>query len=486
MCEANYTTAVPIPPIRYARTSDDVFIAYCVDGSGSPVLMLVEPVFADFGLYWPWLMAMDNWPEMTGKHAIGYLSWRGFGLSDREVPLASVEDRIRDIDAVLDQWGVEKVSLWCGGNVGATGMLYAAERPERVSSLVLYNFWLGPSGRTLGQGALSQLLEANWEYYLILLGQILAGVENPERGREFTKIMAASATQEHYRGWLEKNLEIDVISLMPRIKVPTLVVVWQQLTLGSFSPLESARKLAAGIANARLSLLPGNSYLVDETSLATASRFSLDVQANRMGPGGRPEPVAVAVSPERVLQPVAAAPTATLPALAAPAAPTTSAHELCTILFTDIKDNAAMMLRLGDARGRQALRDHERLTREALRAHGGAEVKAMGEGFLLTFPSAARALECAVDLQRGFATHADLQVRIGINAGEPIAEDGDLFGTAVITAARLCGKADGGEILVSNVVRELAGGRGFRFEERGQAALRGLEDPVKMFALQWS
>ncbi|MCZ2110524.1 MAG: adenylate/guanylate cyclase domain-containing protein [Dehalococcoidia bacterium] len=479
---------MPVPPIRYARTSDDVFIAYCVDGAGAPALMLVEPLFADFGLYWPWLMAMENWPELTRKHAIGYLSWRGFGLSDRETPLATVEDRLRDIDAVLDQWGVEKVPLWCGGNASATGMLYATERPERVSSLVLYNFWPGPADRTPGKGALSQLLEANWDYYLILLGQILTGIDSPERGREFTKIMAASATRQQYRHWLETNHEIDVAALIPRIQAPTLVIAWQQLTLGSFSPLESARRLAAGIPNARLSLLPGNSYLVDEMSLGAASRFTIDVSANRMGPGATSARHDPPVPPERSLQPYQSPPraTATLAAPDPPSPPATTAHELCTILFTDIKDNAAMMLRLGDQRGRQALRDHERLTRDALRAHGGTEVKAMGEGFLLTFPSAARALECAVHLQRGFASHPDLQVRIGINAGEPIAEDGDLFGTAVITAARLCGKAGGGEILLSNVVRELTAGRGFTFEERGQAALRGLDDPVKVFALQWT
>ncbi|MBE0610184.1 MAG: adenylate/guanylate cyclase domain-containing protein, partial [Dehalococcoidia bacterium] len=76
-------------------------------------------------------------------------------------------------------------------------------------------------------------------------------------------------------------------------------------------------------------------------------------------------------------------------------------------------------------------------------------------------------------------------VRVGINAGEPIAEDDDLFGTAVIAAARIASMAAGGEILVANVVRELVAGKGFLFSDRGEQALRGLEDPVRLWDLRW-
>jgi adenylate cyclase len=149
------------------------------------------------------------------------------------------------------------------------------------------------------------------------------------------------------------------------------------------------------------------------------------------------------------------------------------------------------MQRLGDARGRDVLREHERITREALREHSGSEIKALGDGFLASFHSAQKALECAVALQQSFArlqpdaSGEPLRLRIGINAGEPIAEDGDLFGAAVIAAARIAGKAQGGEILVSNVVRELASGKGFLFSNRGETAIRGLEDPIRLFELHW-
>jgi len=93
-------------------------------------------------------------------------------------------------------------------------------------------------------------------------------------------------------------------------------------------------------------------------------------------------------------------------------------------------------------------------------------------------------------MQRAFAQHNELaeeaiRVRIGLNAGEPIAEEDDLFGTAVIVAARIAAKAEGGEVLTSDVVRQLVAGKGFLFSDRGDVALRGFEDPVRLYEVRW-
>jgi class 3 adenylate cyclase len=163
---------------------------------------------------------------------------------------------------------------------------------------------------------------------------------------------------------------------------------------------------------------------------------------------------------------------------------------LRVILFSDLEKHTAMVQRLGDEGGRALLREHEIITREALAAYGGAEVKTMGDSFMASFGSATRALECAIALQKAFADRnatADeaLRVRVGLSAGEPIAEDSDLFGTAVIQAARIADQAKGGEILLANVVRELAAGKGFLFSDRGEMALRGFDDPVRIYELRW-
>ncbi len=113
---------------------------------------------------------------------------------------------------------------------------------------------------------------------------------------------------------------------------------------------------------------------------------------------------------------------------------------------------------------------------------------------MASFFSASKALECAIAMQRAFAEWnqgvgaqglAPLHVRIGLNAGEPIAEGDDLFGTVVNEAARITATAKGGEILVSNVVRELAKGKDFLFADRGEASLKGFDEPVRLFEVRW-
>jgi len=110
---------------------------------------------------------------------------------------------------------------------------------------------------------------------------------------------------------------------------------------------------------------------------------------------------------------------------------------------------------------------------------------------MASFPFASRALECAIAMARAFAAHNDenpdtpIRVRIGLNAGEPVAEDEDLFGTAVQVAARVCAHAEPCQILASNVVQELAAGKGFVFGDEGDVALKGFERPVRLYEVSW-
>ena len=166
-----------------------------------------------------------------------------------------------------------------------------------------------------------------------------------------------------------------------------------------------------------------------------------------------------------------------------------------TICFTDIEGSTELTERLGDAKARDFLREHERITRDALAKHGGAEIKTMGDGFMASFSSATKALECGIGLQRAFAQYNEsapqpIKVRVGLNAGEPIAEDdpegrGDLFGSAVNLAARICSRAEGGEILASEGVRQIVAGKGFLFSDLGESEMRGFEDPVRVYAVRW-
>jgi adenylate cyclase len=158
-----------------------------------------------------------------------------------------------------------------------------------------------------------------------------------------------------------------------------------------------------------------------------------------------------------------------------------------TLLFTDMTSSTSLTQQLGDAKAQELVRAHDAIVRDALKASGGSEIKHTGDGIMASFASASRALECAIAIQRAVAECNDerLGVHIGLNAGEPVAEDGDLFGTSVQLARRICDQAAGGEIMASDVVRQLVAGKGFLFADRGDVALRGFEDPVRLYEVRW-
>jgi class 3 adenylate cyclase len=161
-----------------------------------------------------------------------------------------------------------------------------------------------------------------------------------------------------------------------------------------------------------------------------------------------------------------------------------------TILFTDLVGHTEMMRRLGDAKGRDVLREHERITRGLLKEYAGAEVKTMGDGFMAWFGSATKAVDCAIALQRAFAAHSEsttepLQVRVGLNAGEPLEEDGDLFGSTVILASRIAAKANAGEILIPEPLRHLLDGKRYVYADRGATVLKGFEDAMRLYEVRW-
>lgn len=160
------------------------------------------------------------------------------------------------------------------------------------------------------------------------------------------------------------------------------------------------------------------------------------------------------------------------------------------IIFTDMQGSTEMTQRLGDERAMKVLHDHDTIVRKALQDHHGREVKHTGDGIMASFRSPSRAVEYAISVQRAFAahnTHEDerIRVRIGCNAGEPVSENQDLFGTAVQLAARACAHAEPEQILAASVIRDLCSGKRFSFADRGAAPLRGFDEPVRLYEVHW-
>jgi eukaryotic-like serine/threonine-protein kinase len=164
-----------------------------------------------------------------------------------------------------------------------------------------------------------------------------------------------------------------------------------------------------------------------------------------------------------------------------------------TILFSDIEDSTLMTERLGDERWLEVLRAHNSLFRRRLREHGGFEVKSQGDGFMLVFREPERALACAIDLQRdldaaGVSDEERVRVRMGLHTGQAIREEGDIFGRSVILAARIAAQARGGEILVSEPLREAAresNGAAFGFDEGRELELKGLAGRHRVYRAEW-
>jgi adenylate cyclase len=166
---------------------------------------------------------------------------------------------------------------------------------------------------------------------------------------------------------------------------------------------------------------------------------------------------------------------------------------IVTIVFTDIVDSSRLVSELGDSAARNLIRAHDQILRETARAHEGVEVERAGDGFMIAFSLASKALAFAVELQRTFASPpADaahdagpVRVRIGMETGEVIAEEQGYFGRTVFQASRISEIGGGGQIVASQATR-LIGGAEFEFDDLGDHELKGLGGPHRLFEVRWS
>ena len=161
------------------------------------------------------------------------------------------------------------------------------------------------------------------------------------------------------------------------------------------------------------------------------------------------------------------------------------------IMFTDLKDSTRMTTLYGDAKALHLLHVHNALTRNSLNAHRGREIKHTGDGIMASFASVPDAVECAIAIQKAFAAYnqehaeAPLYLRIGMSAGEPIEEHGDLFGKAVQLAARLCAHAEPSRILIDQVVLDQWSGKQLPFADLGEVTPKGFAYAVRVYEVQW-
>ena len=455
--------------IRFATTEDGVRIAYTVSGEGAPLVMTPGWVSHQ---EMEWEGPSGEFNERLAQHRqLVLFDGRGTGLSDRSIDDISVRARVKDIEAIVDHLDLQHFALYGVSQWTPAALIYAAEHPGQVERLILYSPFCESflkkgveEGRDAVARALLDLIRAEWGVGArTTLGFIHPDADKEEEQYTLRYLRQASSGETAARILEEGMFHSDVCEYVGRIETPTIVLHRRN---DNAVPLEAGRQVASSLPNARFIPLEGDHHLQfygDTESVLRAVEEFLGVEAG-------PAPVATTA--------------ATAPDFVAAGPPV-------TILFTDIEGSTALTSRLGDAPAQELLQDHNAIVRQALAARGGTEIKHTGDGIMASFEAASNALQAAIDMQQALARRneerpeAPVRVRIGLNVGEPVREQDDLFGTAVQLARRICDLAEPGEILVSNVLRELVAGKGFLFADRGETMLRGFEDQVRLFQVRW-
>ena len=435
------------PQIRYAQTADGVAIAYAVVGQGPP-LLYARALFSP-GVDDELALSTALWSSLTDSHTIVLWDLRGEGLSGT-APEAGFDDWVADLEAVADAAGAERFDLVGVLKQSHVAMAYAARQPDRIDHLVLHTPSApGLSLRSLTPEWLFALAPGHWDDFVDIYALRLLGWDQAVVAHRWADRMRAHYTSAQFLHQVEVMASMDATGDAASIKTPTLVVDDRDASIFGKNPLLApfARQLAAAIPGAQLAIIkPGDAFAAQ-----VVERF---LSRSSGATETRPE-----------------------------AAPTSGT---AVIMFTDIVSSTALTERMGDTRFRDASRALDAGLRAAIREAGGAAIdgKLLGDGVLATFSSAAQAIDGA---RRCLALSAasELGLHIGLHAGDVIREDNNVYGGAVNIASRICGLSAPGEILVSDVVRGMArSSAGVEFEDRGEQKMKGVGDPVRVYAVR--
>jgi class 3 adenylate cyclase len=367
---------------------------------------------------------------------------RGTGLSDAGSEPPTLEQQVDDLRAVLEAVDADRVSIIGGSDLGLSA-LFAATYPDRVNSLVLAG--VAADGRhTLVGHAREEMLDAidaHWGDGALVSLYAPSQLGNREFVEWWGRMQRSAVSPGMARKLMEMTARTNLRAVLPTIRVPTMVF---HRTGDRIVPVECGREVAELIPNAGFIEHEGDDAYgwIDSAWLSDVEEF---LTGRRSGP-----------RIDRVL---------------------------ATVLFTDIVGSTERLSKLGDARWRSQLEDHNQLVRTELRRWRGREVKTVGDGFLATFDGPARAVSCAGEIVEAVKS-LGMEVRAGLHTGECELRPDDVSGIAVHIAARVMDAAGPSEVLASSTVKDLVIGSGLRFADRGAHALRGVEEPWRLYALE--
>ncbi len=432
---------------RYAKTPDDVYIAYQAVGDGP----------LDLVWQFDWLGNVDMISEEPGARrlfsSLATVSRlilhdrRATGLSSRNVPVPNLETRVADLRSVLDTVGAARPALGGEREGGAPNVLFAATDPERVRSLIWYapralSVWTPdyqwgsrPEYVELDQRALDHWGTAEYASALIEQEASEGHFFNPDEAASLSMLSRHMTTPDVARELGRVYLETDIRELLPAVHVPTLLVVFEEPETG----VREAEHIASLMPQADVAVLRGDEATGDiDLLIETVQRF----------PGYRSPPDLDTV--------------------------------LSTVLFTDFVGSTEMQSEVGDRAWKRLVERHHAIVRDSLGRWGGSENDTAGDGFYATFDGPARAIRSAMEIAdrvRGLG----IEVRAGVHTGECEVIDGKCGGLTVSIGARVAATAGPSEVRVSQTVKDIVAGSGFRFQEVGEHELKGVPDRWRLY-----
>jgi class 3 adenylate cyclase len=439
------------PVTRYAESQDGGSIAYQIVGDG-PIDLVVPPT-VDIAIDFFW----DEPSFVRVARRLGRFSrtvWydgRGIGASGGNFADSLVDEIVdADLTAVLDAVGSERAALVGWNQGGATVIRHAAGHTERVSALVLIDTY----------AHYVQEADYPWGMPAELLDEYSASTSERWSTGAGLELFAPSKAQDPaFRDWWARGHRLgigadqaaasmragarrDVRALLPAITVPTLVL---HRAGDLYVRVEAGRYLAEHIPGAKYVELPGadHAYFLGDTD-------ALLDEIEEFLTGGRQAPEGDVVT--------------------------------ATIVFTDIVDSTAQSARMGHRKWSNVVADHDAMIRATLDRYRGREIKTIGDGFLATFDASTRAVRAAQEIVRD-AAGLGIAVRAGVHTGEVEVRPGDVVGLPVSIAKRICDAAGPAEALVSQTVRDLAGGSDINFVNRGAHAFKGLPGRLGLWAV---
>ena len=438
------------PETQYTK-SGDVNIAYQVVGDGPLDLVYVPG----------WVSNVEGaWEEPTSERFLRRLARfsrlilfdkRGTGLSDPvpESKLPTLEERMDDVRAVMDAAASERAALFGVSEGGNLSVLFSATYPERTVALVTFGIFAKrlrapdyPWAPTEEERESEiEFVEREWGREMDLHVLLPSAADDPEFKRRLLSFLRRSASPAAAAALLRMNTQIDIREVLPTIHVPTLVL---HRSNDLETKIDEGRWIAGRIPEAKFVELPGGDHLPwvgDQDSVLDEIEEFLT--------GVRPIP-----EEDRVL---------------------------ATVLFTDIVGSTENAAKLGDRGWRDLLERHQAAVRRELARWRGREVDTAGDGFLATFDGPARAIRCGLAIATD-ARSLGLEVRAGVHTGECELLGDKVAGIAVHTGARVAAMAQGGEVLVSQTVKDLVAGSGLELLERGEHEFKGVPGRWRVYA----